>query len=120
NAILINTLMDGLARINLANGDIQWISSATAGGLSHIVLDEGSNSLLALGGNPFWFPDVLNSVQVNKKLVKIDLETGNPIWESQYSKNIIPKNHGGFEYYQTPDVRIANNKILLNFNEIEV
>lgn len=120
NAVLVNTLMDGVASLNLTNGEVNWISSASAGGLSHIMLDEASNSIVTLGGNPFWFPDVLNAAQTNKKMVRIDLNTGNTIWESQYNKNFITKNHGGFEYYDKPDARIVDNKILLNFNETEI
>lgn len=120
NTLLVNTLMDGLASINITNGEINWISSATAGGLSYVLVDEDSNSILALGGNPFWFPEVLNVVQTNKKLVRINLETGEPIWESQYIRNFTAKNNGGFEFYEKPDIRIVNNKILLNFNEIEI
>lgn len=120
NLMLLNTIQDGLACINLENGKVNWISSDTKGGISHIIVDEKSNPVLTFGGNPFWFPEISRLVQSNKKLVNLNLDTGSLNWDNQFTRNLITKNQGMFDMFDKPDIRLLENKLLLNFYEIEM
>ncbi|MBA3899275.1 MAG: PQQ-binding-like beta-propeller repeat protein [Bacteroidetes bacterium] len=114
----------GLACVDLSTGKVKWVALETALGLSHILYDQESNSILAFGGNPAWLPKLpilSNMFQLSKGIFRINADTGEIIWKSGYNKNYREKREGGFRNQPLqPDIRLSNNRIIINFNQIEV
>lgn len=121
--LLVDSFL-GLACVDLSNGETKWEVEQTAKGLSHILYDEESNSVLTFGGNPAWLPTLPgmeNLYQTNKDILRIDLSTGDIIWQSRFNKNFRAKKDGGFDNEQIkPDIRLQNGLIITNFNQVEV
>lgn len=123
NELLVDCFL-GLACVDLSTGETKWEVEQTAKGLSHMLYDEESNSLLTFGGNPAWLPTLPgleNAYQINKDILRIDMDSGDILWKSSYNKNYRVKKNGGFEAEEVkPDIRLDNGLILTNFNQIEV
>jgi len=121
--LLVDSFL-GLACIDLTTGETKWEVPQTAKGLSYILFDKESNSLLTFGGNPAWLPTLpgmANLYQLNKDILRIDINTGDIIWQSSFNKNFRVKKDGGFNSELVkPDIRLVNNRIITNFNQIEV
>lgn len=113
---------EGLTCIEISSGNVKWNVSDLKGEIAYIHYDEGSNSILTFGGNPIWMPAFLNRIQVNKKLFRIDATNGEVLWNTNYNRNFLVKNDGGFqnELEKKPDIRIVDGKIILNFLQVEV
>jgi len=114
----------GLVNLDLRTGEIRWTVEETSLGLSHILFDEESNSILTFGGNPAWLPTLPgleNAYQMSKSILRIDAESGEIIWKSNYNKNYRVKKDGGFDDQPVqPDIRLVDNRIVTNFNQIEI
>jgi outer membrane protein assembly factor BamB len=121
NKMFIKTF-EGLTCLEISSGKVIWNVTDLKGEVAYIHYDENSNSILTFGGNPIWMPAFLNRIQVNKKLFKIDAASGEVLWNTNYSRNFMVKNDGGFqnELEKKPDVRIVDGKIILNFLQLEV
>lgn len=79
---------------------------------------------MTFGGNAAWMPvgkSLGTAVQLNKDMLRIDLETGEILWKSKYEKNYRVKHDGGFDNEtKKPDIRLYNNWLVTNFTQIEI
>lgn len=122
--ILLMDTFTGLVCLDLNSGEIKWKLDESSSGLSHMLYDNATNNLLAFGGNPAWLPTLPgleNAYQTNKSIFRVDADSGDLLWKSNYNKNFRIKKHGGFENEPVqPDIRLVNNQIITNFNQVEV
>lgn len=122
--LLLIDSFTGLVCLDLKTGETNWNLDETSTGLSHIMYDDASNSLITFGGNPAWLPTLPgldNAYQTNKSIYRLNADSGEIIWKSNYNKNYRVKKHGGFENEPVqPDIRLMGNHIITNFNQIEV
>lgn len=121
--ILIDSF-SGLACVDLSTGNMKWLVEEAAKGLSHTLYDKKSKSLLAIGGNPSWLsmvPDDEDEFKNNKFILRIEVSTGDIIWQSSFNEKFHAKKDGSFENEPSKaDVRIKNGMILTNFNQVEI
>ncbi len=114
----------GLVCVDLKTGENKWTVEETSLGLSHILYDEESHSIITFGGNPAWLPTLPgleNAYQMSKSILRIDADSGEIIWKSNYSKNYRVKKDGGFDNVPIqPDIRLVDDRIVTNFNQIEI
>ncbi len=110
--------------IDLNTGDIKWKVDKELGTISHLFIDEDNNDIIAIGGNPFWLPSFMSNIyNFNKKISRINLETGSIKWTSDYTNNIVAKTNGDFydyEVFKLPNIFIQENLLVLDFNQIEI
>ncbi len=111
--------MDGLTLISLENGEVIWVNEDFKGGLAEIIYEEESNSLIAINRDDEAF--ALEGLQFNRQLMRIDVETGETIWESKYDGNIREKLDGfGIWEDRRTDIRLVDGNIMINFLNVEV
>lgn len=120
---LINSFT-GLVCLDLNTGGTRWTIAETALGLSTVQFVEGTNTVLTFGGNPAWMPRIPlfgSLFNLSKDVLRIDLEDGKILWKTKYNSVFREKQAGGFQRSAlTPDVRVINDMVLCNFNQLEV
>lgn len=125
NILLIKDLKDlkrGLSAIDLSNGKVLW-RLEVGKNIAALHFDETQDQVVVYGGNPPIMQGLGHLVQLNKDLIRIDVNTGNVVWKTEYSKNFITKIDGGFGDIQTdriPDIRKVDKYLISNFNQLEV
>lgn len=130
NAMFISSLF-GVSLLNLEDGTLIWDHyRGLAAGVSHVHYDPESESIVLFGGNPLWFPVIkvagiaLNDhFQTDMEIMRFDFETGNILWQTQYSSPILARTDGNFDDFQLAretDIRINGQRIFINTRNIEV
>jgi outer membrane protein assembly factor BamB len=117
NLMLLKTIRE-LVCIDLSSGAIKWSVPEISGGIATMLLDEPSNSVLLVNKESAF---VVPGFQFIKKLYRINIADGSVLWESDYHNSVREKTDGELVWDDKEfDIRLVNDKIILNFLDVEV
>ncbi len=117
NALLIKTL-DGMAKVNLETGETEWTTTGLRGGVAAMMYHEDTNSIVFVNSDGNFR---VEGLQFTKQLARIDLETGELLWTSNYNGDLRHKVNGIGDWDDRElDIRLMGDYVILNFLNLEV
>jgi hypothetical protein len=117
-----DALSRGISCLDLKTGKLLWRTKISAN-ISDVLIDPTETFAIFYGGDPGILDGLGNLAQINKDLIKLDLSTGEVIWKSKYNRSFtskLPGNVGRIDVDKFADIRLGNDFIFSNFNQIEV
>jgi outer membrane protein assembly factor BamB len=113
----------GISCLDLNTGEVLWRTKGISKNIADILVDPSEEFAIIYGGDPPILEGLGHLAQMNKDLAKLDLKTGEILWQSKYDRNFItrlPGNVGNVSFDRFADLRLGDDFIFSNFNQIEV